>query len=54
MILAIEREWHKEPGWLRSLPVEDQATVIADYRRRAREQKRAADRRNASKQGRGR
>lgn len=29
MILAIERSWGKHPGWYGSLPVEDQARLLA-------------------------
>lgn len=32
MILSIEREWSKHPGWLASLDKSTQISLIADYR----------------------
>lgn len=32
MILSIEREWNKYPGWLSSLDKSTQISLIADYR----------------------
>lgn len=40
MILDIEREWHREPGWFDSLDAEQQALLFAERRVRAREQSR--------------
>lgn len=32
MILSIEREWNKYPGWLSELDKSTQISLIADYR----------------------
>lgn len=32
MVLAIEREWNRDPGWLASLDKSTQISLIADYR----------------------
>lgn len=32
MTLTIERAWGKHPGWLASLPPDDQRAVIAHWR----------------------
>lgn len=34
MILAIEREWGKQPGWFASLDRETRADVMADWQLR--------------------
>jgi hypothetical protein len=36
MILAIEREWNRYPGWLATLPPDQQATLIAEHETRRR------------------
>tara|TARA_Y100000401_G_C8293611_1_gene210113 strand:+ start:768 stop:971 length:204 start_codon:yes stop_codon:yes gene_type:complete len=32
MILAIERTWHRDPGWFYTLPRPKQIALIADHR----------------------
>lgn len=46
--LAIEREWGREPGWLLTLGVDEQAQVIADHMHRHKLELRGVRRKGAS------
>ena len=55
MILEIEREWSKEPGWFSGLDSGQQALLLGEYRARVREHRQAAEvaKREADAHGRG-
>jgi hypothetical protein len=52
MILQIERQWNRDPGWVSSLPRPTQIQLIADFRLDHEDPKRRESRSNSAKRAR--